>query len=133
MNNKERIYLAGGLASRWRKKLKSQFSDKFLFYDPKEHLLSVSNLYTVWDLHFVQKCDIIFAYMEGDNPSGYGLTLELGYAKALNKTIILVDERSKHDSEFSKKFDIVKSSASVYFQNIDDGIKYLERFSIYST
>jgi hypothetical protein len=72
----------------------SQLRDNFLFFNPRENGIIDSDSYTTWDIHFIKNCDILFAYMENSNPSGYGLSFEIG---ALNKTIILIDERSKND------------------------------------
>ena len=66
--------------------------------------------------------------MEESNPSGIGLSLEVGFAKALGLTIILVDEKSKNDSVFKNKFKIVRESATIVYDNIDDGIAYLNSY-----
>ena len=132
MNLKEKVYLAGGMKSGWQDKVIQQFEDKFIFLNPRDHQLNISEQYTTWDLHYVEKADIILAYMENDNPSGYGLTLEVGYAKALNKTIILIDERSATDSSFANRFKIVRESSNVVFNNLKDGLAFFERFSVYS-
>lgn len=126
-----KVYLAGGMKSDWQSILINKFQDNFIFFNPQDHQLDNSKEFTTWDLHFINQSDIIFAYLQNDNPSGFGLTLEVGYAKALNKTIILVDERSKNDIHFSSFFKIVRESANVVFDNFDDGINFLERFSIY--
>lgn len=132
MNLKEKVYLAGGMKSGWQDKIIQQFENKFTFLNPRDHHLNISEQYTIWDLHYVNKADIILAYMEKDNPSGYGLTLEVGYAKALNKTIILIDERSAIDTSFANRFKIVRESSNVVFNNLNDGLAFFERFSIYS-
>ncbi|WP_340111016.1 nucleoside 2-deoxyribosyltransferase domain-containing protein [Maribellus mangrovi] len=132
MDTKEKVYLAGGMQSNWHEIITSRLQNKFLFYNPKDHELNVSELYTLWDLHHIKKSDIVFAYLEKDNPSGYGLTLEVGYAKALNKTIILIDEKSETDPDFKIRFEIVRNSSSAVFNNLEEGIKFLERFSIYA-
>ena len=124
----QKVYLAGGMTNNWREKIIEKFSDRLTIYSPIDHKLKDENLYTVWDLHFVKKSDIIFAYMEADNPSGFGLTLEIGYAKALSKTIILIDEKSKNDNDFAKKFMIVRKSSSVIFEDFIEGVRYLEKF-----
>ena len=66
--------------------------------------------------------------MESSNPSGYGLALEIGYAKALNKTIILINEKSKTDDSFKRYFEIVENLSDIVFDNLDDAIEYLGRF-----
>jgi nucleoside 2-deoxyribosyltransferase len=129
MELKTRIYLAGGLSSNWQEKIIYECDKTFEFYNPREHLLSSSAEYTIWDLHFLKKSDILFAYMERDNPSGFGLTLEVGYARALDKTIILVDEKSSKDSFFQKNFEIVRSSSTIIYDNLIDGINFLKSFN----
>lgn len=126
--DKLKVYFAGGMASNWQHQLTEHFGNKFIYYNPSDHKLADSTQYTVWDLFFVQKSDILFAYMESNNPSGYGLTLEVGFAKALNKTIILVDERSSHDAAFANRFKIVRESASVVFDSLEHGMNYLNSF-----
>lgn len=129
--NRIRIYLAGGMRSGWQKKVIERLKDRCLFFNPEDHGLANAKEYTQWDLYFIKQSDIVFAYQEDSNPSGYGIALEIGYAKALNKTIILVDERSQIDSSFSNYFKIVRESSNIVFDNIELGIDYLERFLIY--
>lgn len=125
-----KIYLSGGMNnSNWQQAVIEQLgaTDKgYVFYNPREHNLSHSREYTIWDLFYVKNCDIVFAYMQKDNPSGYGLTLEIGYATALGKPIILVDERSDIDEKFKRYFEIVRESSSIVFNNLPDGIKFLK-------
>lgn len=124
------VYLAGGMNnSDWQAKVINEVRSKdILFYNPREHNLDDSVEYTVWDLYYVKKCDILFAYMQQDNPSGIGLTLEVGYARALDKTIILIDEKSSVDPVFSNRFKIVRESASIVFDSLDAGIDFLSKF-----
>ena len=123
-----KVYLSGGMKSSWQSFVIGD-CDGFEFFDPRRHGLSDPHEYTIWDLEHVRQCDIVFAYMESTNPSGIGLTLEIGYAKALNKTIILVDEKSCVDSEFEKRFRIVRCSADIVFNTLEDGIEFLKSFS----
>ena len=123
-----KIYLSGGMnESNWQEKVIRDINDKgFVFYNPRQHNLSQSKEYTIWDLFYVKNCDVVFAYMQKDNPSGYGLTFEIGYANALGKPIILIDERSSSDTSFKKHFDIVRESSSIIFNNLQDGVKFLK-------
>lgn len=130
MSHKEKVYLAGGMKSGWQKLVINKFKDKFDFINPFDHGLDDSSQYTLWDLHYLKCADIVFAYMEETNPSGFGLSLEIGYAKALNKTIILIDEKSSFDLKFSNRFKIVKESASVVFNDFNSGLNFLNKFSI---
>jgi len=130
--NKEKVYLAGGMKSAWQDEIKNRFKNKFIFYNPKDHQLVDSTLFNTWDLHYVKKSDIIFAYLEKGNPSGFGLTLEIGYAAALKKTIILVDEKSTTDESFANRFRIVRESVKNIFEDLESGLNFLERFSLYT-
>ena len=126
-----KVYLAGGMNSNWQSIVINTLKDSFYFFNPQDHQLDKGLEYTNWDLFFVDKCEIVFAYMEKDNPSGIGLSLEVGYAKAKGKIIILIDEKSKSNSEFKTKFQIVRSTASIVFEDFEKGIEYLKSFSRY--
>ena len=86
-------------------------------------------LYTEWDLQAIKNSEIIFAYFEGNNPSGYGLSLELGYAAAYGKFIILVDEKSSSTPEISRYIKIVRETANVVFDDLDSAIRYLKNLA----
>lgn len=130
MNYKAKVFLSGGFKSNWQSKVIEELNDQFIFFNPREHSLEHSDLYTTWDIHFVKECDILFAYMEESNPSGYGLAFELGLAYSLNKTIILVDEKSKSEKTFARYFKILYKPSGVVLENLSDGIEYLKKFSI---
>jgi len=127
---KQRVYLSGGFRSNWQDRLISELSDDFVFLNPRAHGLTDPSEYWTWDVHFVRHCDILFAYMDNDNPSGYGLALEVGLALGLNKTIILVDDRSKHDPKFEMYFKIVHKSANVVLPSLEEGISFLRKCRI---
>ena len=133
MNYKTKVFLSGGFKSNWQSDVIAKFENEFIFFNPREHGLEHSDFYTTWDIHFVKECDILFAYMESTNPSGYGLAFELGVAYALNKTIILVDEKSKDGDSFAKYFKILYKPSGVVLNKIEDGIEYLRKFSLKST
>jgi hypothetical protein len=127
--HKPKVYLSGGFASNWQQRLIDSLAGGFIFFNPRAHQLPDSRQYWTWDVHFIKQCDILFGYMEKTNPSGYGLALEVGLAASLNKTIILVDERSPTDPHFKKYFDIIHSTAHITFPNLDQGIQYLKNFT----
>lgn len=131
-NNKLKVFLSGGFKSDWQSRVIEQCNENFIFFNPREHGLYNPDQYTVWDIHFIKQCDIFFAYMEETNPSGYGLAFELGLAYGLNKTIILVDERSKKDEAFENYFKILHKPSNVVFENFEDGVKYLLAFDKYN-
>ena len=130
---KTKVYLAGGFGNDWQNSITQTLGENFIFFNPKKHGLMEERQYTVWDLHFISQCDILFGYLSSENPSGYGLCLEIGYAKGMNKTIILVDEKSSIDEEFARYYKIAHATASIQFSTLQDGINYLKAFSINST
>lgn len=123
------VYLAGGMKSAWRDLVINGCEDNIEFISPCNHLLDNPKQYTLWDLHAIKKSDIIFGLMEPDNPSGIGLSLEIGYAKALGKTIILCDQKSEIYLDFKRKFEIVRNSCDILFDDLSDAIDYLNSFS----
>jgi nucleoside 2-deoxyribosyltransferase len=131
MKNMLKVYLAGGFNSGWQDKVREELKNKVIFFDPRFHGLEESaSQYTTWDLFHVKNCDILFAFMEATNPSGYGLSLEVGYAKALGKTIILIDEKSLKEKPFDRYFKIVRESSDSVFDTLNDGIKFLKAFQM---
>jgi nucleoside 2-deoxyribosyltransferase len=112
---KSKIYLAGGFKGGWHDKVTQQLSKDFIIFNPQKHSLDDVDMYTAWDLFHVDKCDILFGFMSEDNPSGYGLALEIGYAKAKNKLVVLIDERSKIDASFKRYFSICHQSSNIVF------------------
>lgn len=126
--SKQKVYLSGGLRSNWQQQVVDQIGDQFVFFNPKAHRLVDPEQYWTWDIHFIKQCDIVFAFMDKRNPSGYGLALEVGAAYAYDKIIILVDEKSPANKRFSKYYKIVHSCAHVVLPTLQDGISYLRKF-----
>ena len=130
MEYKTKVFLSGGFKSNWQSQVVDSLNENFIFFNPRNHKLENPDHYSAWDIHFVKECDIFFAFMETSNPSGYGLSFELGIAYAMNKTIILVDEKSTDDASFAKYFKIMHRPSGVVLNNLKDGIEYLKKFSI---
>lgn len=87
------IYLCGGMHNNWQDKFIAHFPDgRHEFLDPRTQGKKTEQEYTKWDLEGIRSCDLIVAYMDNDNPSGFGLNLEIGFAHALGKPIYLVME-----------------------------------------
>jgi len=120
---KQTVYLAGGFNSDWRDKVK--FCTNVEFKNPKEKPSMQWSEYGCWDLHYIRHTDICFVYMERTNPSGIGLSVEIGYAKALGKTVILVLETG-HEKD--KYLLFLKAVADVVYDNLEDGINFLASF-----
>ena len=121
-----KIYLSGGMKnSNWQLKVENECNEHhdIKFINPRNHGFNNPKEYTVWDLEGVKNSDVVFAYLERDNPSGFGLTLEVGYAIGLGKTVILIDEK---DNNYTQ---IIRSSVSICFDDLDKGIEFLKSLS----
>lgn len=121
-----KVYLAGGMNKDWRYDLKNTIKNRFYinykwYTDPTENNTDIPVEYTSLDILKIKRSDIVFCYMEKDNPSGIGLSAEIGYAKALNKTIIFVNESE------SKYFKFVEELSDVVYNNLKDGVDFLAK------
>jgi nucleoside 2-deoxyribosyltransferase len=116
------LYLAGGFRSGWQRKVHDRLSLNYLVLDPSAHGIRDRVEYTKWDLDAVKKSDIVLAFMESSNPGGYSLALEVGYAYALGKTILFVDDV---DQNRARLFDMVHAVASRVFASLDEAIETL--------
>jgi nucleoside 2-deoxyribosyltransferase len=125
--NRQKVYLAGGMHSDWRDDLKSSVNIDFIDPSKKEsgNKLSVKE-YGVWDLHHIDQCDIVFVYIEKTNPSGYGLSVEAGYAKGKGKTVILCMEPG-HDKHSYLRF--IENVSDIVFTDIQKAVSYLKLFT----
>lgn len=122
----QKVYLAGGFNTSWRFLVKHKLNpEHFEFFDPELKPDKHWSEYGTWDTHYIKQCDICFAYMERTNPSGYGLSAEIGYARALNKTVILVLEEG-HEKD--KYLQFLKQFADVVYESLNDGIEFLKTF-----
>jgi nucleoside 2-deoxyribosyltransferase len=117
------IYLAGGFRSGWQQIVRRALPC-WEVMDPSEHGLAEPSHYTDWDLRAIKQSDYVLAYIERNNPAGYALALEVGYAKALGKTILLVEE---HDTEDRRKyFEMVRQVADYRCETLDAAIHQLQ-------
>lgn len=121
MNQTAIIYLAGGMKSQWQDRVIAALP-QYGFRDPRTHGLENEKDYTEWDLRAIRDSSIVLAYMDSANPSGFGLSLEVGYAKALGRTIFYVCEDATERQRF---FGMVRSCATCIFSSLDDAIEAL--------
>lgn len=126
-----KVYLAGGMKSGWQKRVAID-GPPATYIDPCDHGLGGEVEYTTWDLFGIDQADVIFVYFEAGNPSGYGLCLEAGYARARGKVIVLVDEKSAVDPVIKRRLGMLRSVASVVFTELAAGIEFLHRLAIVS-
>ena len=118
------VYLAGGMQNDWQETvIESCKGLGFVFKDPRQNRTKELNEYTVLDLHHVRNSDIIFCYIEKDNPSGYGACVECGYARGLGKTVIIVNE--KQDDKYLR---FIEETADIVFTDFSQAIEFLKKF-----
>jgi len=136
-----RVFLCGGFHSGWQGTVKYVVSHQptsfsglnpcldvgpqpVFFIDPRDHGLDAEELYTPWNLYWVRQCEIVFVYIEKTNPACQNMALEVGYAKALGKFIIVVDEKDNGDP-VKRYMGMTRQCADVLFDNLEEGIAYL--------
>jgi len=128
---KPKVYLAGGIRSGWQDRVMREADAEY--YNPREKEITKTltlEEYGTWDLHHIKQCDLVFAYMEKDNPSGIGMSVEMGYAKGLGKTIILCLEQ---ENQFIKPgyLSFMEKVADVVYTDLESAIKYLRIYDLW--
>lgn len=134
--NKLKIYTAGGFHGDWRDRINAKLGDIFTILDPlipevneqgERKNLSFEE-FTAWDLWAIRTADIVFVYSERTNP-GQGYIAELGYAKGLGKTVVLVREL---DNEHMKDryLSFMDCLADYVCNDFDEGVEFTSRLSL---
>lgn len=116
------VYLAGGMKSRWQETV-IQAVRGVIFIDPRQHGLSQEADYTAWDLAGVERCDLVFGFMEGDNPGGAGLAVEFGWGARAGKHLILVEAEAYAQKRY---FGMVRALATQRFSDMTAALPPLE-------
>lgn len=128
-----KIYLAGGMRSNWQDTVKAALAEAYtkpvLYLDPRQHGSRDENLYTSWDLAAVEASNILFVYLEKDNPDGHGLALEIGFALgmaqagAAPKHVIYVEEPGHPASRY---LGMARACADETLSSLEDGPQALQ-------
>jgi len=120
---RKKVYLAGGFRSGWQAQVAAELS-QFEILDPSVHNIMDPAEYTRWDLEAIRRSDYVLANMEATNPGGYALALEIGFAKALGKNVILVDQIS--DPTIDRYFEMVRQCSDFVFHTLLDAVVHLK-------
>lgn len=123
-----KVYLSGHLRNAWREQVVRACKDL-----PIEFLIPVRAVgtlhpgyYASKDMLFINKADIVFAYIQDSednkNPKYFGLGVEVGYARGQNKVIILVNELQEKDITFR----FVEPLAHTVATDLTEGIDVLK-------
>jgi nucleoside 2-deoxyribosyltransferase len=115
-----KVYLAGGMKSGWQADAKKML-EGLVCLDPCDHGLVDPKEYTAKDLSMLDEADMVLAYFEHGNPSGFGMCAEIGYAKALGIPIVLVDEKRM------ESWDFIRAMCSVVTQDFASGIDSIKQ------
>ena len=96
-----KIYLAGGFVTDWQQSVKDALSlhEHVEFLDPRDEYVHDRRNYTPRNIEMIKECDMVFAYMEADNPGWANVAFQLGYAIALGKPCIFVNEKRRKYAE----------------------------------
>ena len=119
------VYLAGGMRSDWQERVKAAVPNH-CYINPAQSGVTAPAQYTLWDMFGIERADLLFVYIEKDNPSGIGAAFEIGYALGLGKRVILVDRRSPRDELFRRYTAIVHQAGPIVLETLNDGITMLE-------
>jgi nucleoside 2-deoxyribosyltransferase len=121
-SGKSGLYLAGGFRTGWQAGVFERLTN-FEIFDPSGHSIADPVEYTEWDLKAIRDCDVVLANMEDSNPGGYALAMEIGFAKALGKKIVFVDQIS--DPHRKRYFEMVRQASDRVFSSLADALDYL--------
>jgi hypothetical protein len=126
-STKPAVYLAGGMRSHWQDIVIGELEGTWNVIDPRCHHLADERQYTYWDLNGVSQSDWVLAHLESTNPGGYNLAVEVGYAKALGKHIILVDGKSDADETVRRYTGMLRGCADVTSGTLHEAIIFLQK------
>ena len=118
------VYLAGGLHSGWQERVRAEIPGAD-YLDPRTHRLRDPSAYTAWDLDALRRSDVVFAYLEDSNPGGYALALEIGFARALDKHVILVNAQVPAQSGDATRLAMIQATVDVNTTSFEEGLQYL--------
>ncbi len=116
------IYLAGGMKDGWQDKAAALLPG-FTLLDPRSWSTPDPQIYTEKDLAAIRRADTLLVHMCSANPSGFGLSVELGFAYALGIEIIFVDEIG--GDWRSGYFGMHRVMANKVFPTLEDAAEYL--------
>jgi len=122
------VYLAGGLDSGWQKTVqKACPALNCISPLDNEEVKPTLEEFGAWDLHHVKQADIVFTYIERDNPSCIGAAIETGFAAGQGTTVIVVLE-PEHKHFKDRYLEFYKKVADVTYSTLFDGIEYLKTY-----
>lgn len=118
---KKKVYLSGGMKSGWQDKMPK--TEDVIYFDPRKDSPQNQTMqqFVEADIKAVKNSDVIFCYMEKDNPSGLGATWECAVAVENNIPVITVWEKDYIDPFFACK-------SLFLYNNFEAGVERLVKF-----
>lgn len=117
-----KIYLAGGYRAQWKHEVRDACLGH-TYLDPEFGKLKTPEEYTPFDLLLISQADLVFGVMTEDNPGGYALCLELGYAKGLGKQTLLTDDLTSQPR--ARYWDMIRKAVDLWYPSLPEAIQYL--------
>jgi nucleoside 2-deoxyribosyltransferase len=94
-----KVFLSGGTRNAWHDRVKAAFP-VHEFFDPRTLARLDMRTIAETERRWLDECDVLFFYLEQDNPSGLGSAFEVGYSVANSKPVVFVDERRNSHTEW---------------------------------
>lgn len=117
LEKKSKIYLAGG----WGKFRDIVQRDTNAIWMNPEHMTIRENWFEL-ETNAVKECDGMIAWFEKGNPSGFGMTYEMGMAFALNKPYLVIVEE---EEMIAYKFSMQCLGAVKFFTSWKEALEYI--------
>jgi hypothetical protein len=130
------IYLAGGMRTNWQDTLiefmrRQRPEVPVIYLDPRQSGAKDEETYTAWDVAAVAMADILFVYLEAENPSGAGLALEIGVAEGLKRAgkpakeiVFVCDPKHPHH----RYFGMARVCSNSVYDDFQQGLQRLADF-----
>jgi SAM-dependent methyltransferase len=113
-----RVFLSGDTRGEWQSVLMNRFPTHE-FFDPRTLSEEPPSVMARKELEWIDQADIIFAYLNKENPYGFGTSFEIGYSVATRKAIIYVDEKQVSSSKWIAEHPVLA------FDSLDAGVEKL--------
>ena len=111
-----KVYLAGGWSD-WREKFTSELTAEWL----NPVLYTNEKDWFKLETNAISDCDCMIAFFGDNNPSGFGMTFEMGMAFALKKPYILVVGLTCYS------FSMQRAGAEFHCSTIQEAIEYIKQ------
>lgn len=97
-----KVYLSGGFKTGWQEEVTAEIlrlRPDAEIADPRENKMHDPSHYTKWNVAQIVDCDMIFAFMEHDNPGIANVAFEIGFGFALGKKVVLINQKGQRWAE----------------------------------